>query len=301
MTTNKILITGGTGFLGSHLVHRLSQRGYALTVLSRDADKVKQQFGSLALPVTRVTDLADAGTFKAVINLAGAGIFDRRWTAARKQILRDSRIRLTQELVHWISTSQTPAEVLISGSAVGIYGDQGDVVLIEDSASRADFSQQLCADWEYAALQAADYTRVCLIRTGLVLGSNGGLLQRMRLPFQWGLGGAIGRGQQWMSWIHVEDWLAIVERMLDDRQMSGAYNATAPNPVTNQTFSASLAHLLNRPMLLPLPANAMKLLLGEMATLVLGSQRVLPQRLLAEGFKFEYPDLETALRKLLQP
>jgi len=299
MTANTILITGGTGFLGQHLVRRLSKRGYDVTVLSRDVDKVKRTFGALAHPSTRIADLPDAGHFKAVINLAGAGIFDRRWTEARKHILRDSRIRLTQDLADWINASQTSPEVLISGSAIGIYGDQGDTELDENSDSRADFSQQLCADWEHAALQAANSTRVCLIRTGLVLGRDGGLLQRMRLPFQFGLGGAIGDGRQWMSWIHLEDWLAIVERMIDEPGMRCAYNATAPNPVTNQAFSTRLAETLQRPMLLPLPASFMKLLLGEMAALVLGSQRVVPQRLLAEGFHFQYPELQAALRALL--
>lgn len=301
MTSNKILITGGTGFLGSHLIQRLSQQGYELTVLSRNADKVTQKFGHLVSPATRIADLPDAGTFKAVINLAGAGIFDRYWTNARKQILRESRIQLTQNLVKWINSSKAPCEVLISGSAIGIYGDQGDTILEESSHSLADFSSQLCEDWEKAALEATAATRVCLIRTGLVLGNNGGLLQRMRLPFQLGLGGTIGNGRQWMSWIHIEDWLSIVDYLINNPKLKGPFNATAPNPVTNQTFSTCLAGTLKRPMLLPLPASPMKLLLGEMASLVLGSQRVLPQRLLAEGFKFEYPELEAAMHKLLKP
>lgn len=301
MKKNKILITGGTGFLGSQLVKRLSSQGYELTVLSRNANKVSQKFGNSALPATCFADLADAGTFNAVINLAGAGIFDRYWTKARKQTLRESRIQLTSSLVHWINSSQEPCDVLISGSAIGIYGDQGDTIVDENSYGLPDFSSELCTDWETTAMQANPATRVCLIRTGLVLGNNGGLLQRMRLPFQLGLGGALGSGLQWMSWIHIEDWLAIVEFLIHHPKLNGPFNATAPNPVTNQTFSSTLANLLKKPMLLPLPAGPMKLLLGEMAALVLGSQRVLPQRLLAEGFKFEYPELNAAMSNLLQP
>lgn len=299
MSNTRILITGGTGFLGSHLVNRLSQRGLSLTVWSRDAEKVMQKFGASVTPVTRIEELPDASEFKAVINLAGAGIFDKRWTEARKRLLRDSRIALTRRLAKWIAQSRQGPEAFISGSAIGIYGNQGDSILTETSHCQPDFSQQLCADWENAAQAAMPYTRVCFIRTGLVLGNDGGLLQRMRLPFQWGLGGTLGSGQQWMSWIHIEDWLNIVEHMINNPRISGAYNATAPNPVTNRHFSESLAKTLQRPMLLPLPERLISLLLGEMASLVLGSQRVLPQRLLADGFDFEYPELTSALDKLL--
>ncbi|WP_445370870.1 TIGR01777 family oxidoreductase [Methylomonas sp. HW2-6] len=299
MTSTSILITGGTGFLGSALARRLLAKQYTVTVFGRDAAKIRQQFGSAVGAVTRFADLPDAGAFDAVVNLAGAGIFDRYWTAARKQILRDSRIELTRALVAWIAAG-SKAPVLVNGSAIGIYGDQGDSLLSETSPAKTDFAQQLCADWEAAALAAADHgSRVCLIRTGLVLGRGGGLLQRMLPAFRLGLGGSMGDGRQWMSWIHLEDWLAVAEAMIADPTMSGAYNATAPEPVTNREFSLSLAEVLGRPMLLPLPAGLLKLLLGEMAALVLGSQRVKPERLLAQGFEFQYSRLRPALDAIL--
>jgi uncharacterized protein (TIGR01777 family) len=191
-------------------------------------------------------------------------------------------------------------ELLISGSAIGYYGNQGDTVLTEQSFSKPDFSQQLCSDWENAANQAEQFgVRVCIIRTGLVIASGGGLLLRMLLPFRLGLGGRLGDGNQWMSWIHREDWLAIAHRMITDPSMSGVYNATAPNPVTNREFTRILAHRVNRPALLPVPAWVLKTALGERAELLLGSQRVLPKRLLAEGFSFQFEDLESAIRQAL--
>jgi uncharacterized protein (TIGR01777 family) len=192
-------------------------------------------------------------------------------------------------------------ELLISGSATGYYGDHGDVVLTELSATHPNFSQQLCSDWENEAKQAEQFgVRVCLIRTGLVLADGGGLLKRMVLPFRLGLGGRLGSGRQWMSWIHRQDWIAIALMMITDSSMQGAYNATAPNPVTNSEFTQALADCLKRPALLPVPAWLLKILLGEMSGLVLGSQRVLPERLLAQGFSFKYADLSSALNQTLR-
>lgn len=300
MPNKPILITGGTGFLGTALTHQLLQEQSPVVILGRSAEKVTRSFGDQVQAVTRIQDLADAGQFKAVVNLAGAGIFDRRWSNARKQLLRDSRIRLTEQLVNWMKRSDALPEVFISGSAIGFYGDQKDKRLTEQSVPKLDFAQQLCADWELAALEAEKLgVRVCLIRTGLVLGQGGGILQRMLLPFRLGLGGRLGNGRQWMSWIHIADWVAIVQAMINDADMRGAYNATAPNPVENEQFSTALANVLDRPMLLPLPETTLKLLLGEMANLVLGSQRVIPQRLLQQQFGFQYPKLEAALHNIL--
>lgn len=300
MNASAVLITGGTGFLGGALTRRLLASGHKVTVFGRSAGKVAEIFGDKVEAATQIADLPDASQFKAVVNLAGAGIFDRLWTASRKQVLRDSRIELTNRLTSWIAESKQAPGVLVNGSAIGIYGDCGDQILDEDSTGNPDFAQQLCADWEAAALRAeAAGCRVCLIRTGLVLGNNGGILQRMLLPFRLGLGGRMGNGRQWMSWIHLDDWLSIVEAMINDPAMRGAYNATSPNPVSNQAFSETLAAVLQRPCLLPLPAGALKLLLGEMASLVLGSQRVLPKRLLTSGFAFSQTQLEPALRQIL--
>lgn len=302
MSNKPILITGGTGFLGSALTFKWLQENQAVTVFSRSADKVQRAFGDQVQAVTRIEDLPDASNYKAVVNLQGAGIFDQRWSESRKQVLRASRIDFTRQLVDWVKRSNSPPEVLVNGSAIGFYGDQGDVLLTEQSQPRVDFSQQLCADWEQAALQAeAAGARVCLIRTGLVLGQDGGLLKRMLLPFRFGLGGRLGRGDQWMSWVHLQDWLQIVQTMIDKPDIRGPYNATAPIPVTNAEFSNCLAGVLNRPLLLPMPEFALKLLLGEMATLVLGSQRVIPQRLLDQGHPFQFTQLDIALRNLLFP
>lgn len=300
MTGKSILITGGTGFLGGALADKLLADGRDVVILSRDEGKVSRRFGNSVKAYTRIEDLPDAGEFEAVVNLAGAGIFDRRWSDARKQTLRDSRIRLTGKLVDWMGGSADSLPVLVSGSAIGFYGDRGDEILDETSQARPDFAQCLCADWEAAAMRAETFgVRVCLVRTGLVLGKGGGVLQRMLPAFRLGLGGRFGGGRQWMSWIHIDDWLAIVRAMIDNPDMRGAYNATAPLPVTNQAFSEALAGLLNRPMLLPMPERVLKLLLGEMASLVLCSQRVMPKRLLERQFDFVYNQLEAALRQIL--
>lgn len=297
----KILITGGTGFIGSALTRSLTDQGYEVTVLSRNPDSVEKICGPGIKALNNLNQLKPEDTFQAIINLAGAPIFDARWSDARKQIIRDSRIGLTRQLVASMARMAVKPELLISGSAIGYYGDQGDTVLTEQSATHKDFSEQLCTDWENEAKKAEQLgVRVCLIRTGLVLAEGGGLLKRMLLPFRLGLGGRLGDGQQWMSWIHRQDWIAIARLMITDSSMQGAYNATAPNPVTNSEFARTLAHCLNRPALLPVPAWLLKILLGEMSGLVLGSQRVMPDRLLAQGFKFQYTDLSSALNQVLK-
>ena len=296
----KILITGGTGFIGKALISNLLAEGYEVTVLSREVNSVESICGAGVKAINSLEALKPEDTFQIVINLAGAPIFDARWSDARKQIIRDSRINLTQQLVAGLAHMTIKPELLISGSAIGYYGDQGATILTEYSGVKEDFSQQLCADWENEAKKAEQFgIRVCLIRTGLVLGEGGGLLQRMLLPFKFCLGGRLGGGQQWMSWIHREDWIAIALKMIIDTSMSGAYNATAPNPATNSQFTKALADALNRPALLPVPAWLLKKLLGEMSELVLGSQRVFPERLLAAGFKFKYTTLSSALTQLL--
>ncbi|MDP3331698.1 MAG: TIGR01777 family oxidoreductase [Methylococcaceae bacterium] len=295
-----ILITGGTGFIGSKLTESLIKQGHNVTILSRDPNKVSALFGSMVTALSDLRQLTPDSSYQVIINLAGAPIFDARWSEARKQLLRNSRIDLTTQLVESMSRMLVKPDVFISGSAIGYYGDQGDNILTEQSASRADFSQQLCADWEAAAISAEKHgIRVCLIRTGLVIADGGGLLQRMLLPFRLCLGGRLGEGNQWMSWIHRQDWIAIAEAMIADNSMHGAYNATAPNPVTNNEFTKTLAACLKRPALLPVPAWLLKMLLGEMSELVLGSQRVIPDRLLANGFKFQYPNLTNAINQAL--
>lgn len=295
-----VLITGGTGFIGRALAQHLTRQGHAVTVLSRNPDKVAAICGPGVAALGDLKQLKAEDAYQVIINLAGEPIFDARWTEARKKLIRDSRINLTGQLIDGIERMAVKPDVLISGSAIGYYGDQGDTVLTEQSAPNPDFSHRLCADWEQAAQKAEQFgVRVCLIRTGLVIAAGGGLLKRLLLPFRLGLGGRLGSGRQWMSWIHREDWIAIAQAMITDTSMQGAYNATAPHPVSNLEFTQTLARCLNRPALLPVPAGLLKILLGEMSELVLGSQRVMPERLLAQGFGFQYPDLASALRQAL--
>lgn len=296
-----ILITGGTGFIGKKLVEQLIGQGHRISVLSRNPERVPSVCGPGVTGLGSFDDITPDHRFDAVFNLAGAPIFDKRWTETQKRILWDSRVRLTDRLFETLERLNVKPEVLISGSAIGYYGNQGDTLLDEDSPAKDDFSHRLCSAWEASALQVEQVdVRVCLIRTGLVIGHGGGLLQRMLLPFKLGLGGRIGTGTQWMSWIHLQDWINIACAMLKDESMRGAYNATAPNPVTNREFTETLAACLKRPALLPIPARVLKLLLGEMSELVLGSQRVVPARLMNLGFSFEYEDLLPAIDEALR-
>lgn len=296
----KILITGGTGFIGAALCHALTADGHELTVLSRVPDKVPQLCGSAAQALGHLQELSAARHFDAIINLAGEGIAATRWTPQRKQLLKVSRIGITQQLLRYIERAEDKPEVLISGSAVGFYGDQGQNLVNEATPPHDEFAHQLCAEWESSAQQAENYgVRVCIIRTGLVIGSGGGFLQRLLPPFKWGLGGRLGDGTQWMPWIHRDDYLAIVRLLLTSPTLTGVFNGTAPNPVTNAEFTDCLAKVLHRPALVPVPAFALRLLLGEMAALLLGGQRAIPERLLQTKFTFQYPSLEAALRSVV--
>jgi uncharacterized protein (TIGR01777 family) len=297
----KILITGGTGFIGQTLCPTLLAAGHTLTVLSRSPDKVLTLFDKRVTPLNTLQALEDSDHFDAIINLAGAPIVGGRWTNKRKQILIHSRIDITQELVKFIARSKTKPNVFLSGSAIGFYGDQGDNIVDEFSLSHDDFGHQLCAKWENEAEKAKQYdVRVCLLRTGLVVGKNGGFLQKMIPPFKLGLGGSLGSGMQWMSWIHIQDHVGICLALINNPELSGQFNLTAPNPVTNKNFTQTLADLLNRPAFLPMPAWVLRLMLGEMSALLLGGQRVIPKRMQDAGFQFKFPELKAALHDVLK-
>ncbi len=245
--------------------------------------------------------LSESDHFDAIINLAGAPIFGKCWTDERKQILLHSRIDTTQDLVQFIARAQSKPEVFLSGSAIGFYGNQGDTILDESSPGHDDFGHQLCVKWENEAEKTKEYgVRVCLLRTGLVIGKKGGFLQPMILPFKLGLGGRLGSGKQWMPWIHIDDHVAICLVLFNNTELEGAFNLTAPNPITNQVFAQTLARTLHRPAFLPAPAWILKPLLGEMSELLLGSQRVIPKRILGAGYQFEFAELEAALQQVLQ-
>ncbi|MGD0958172.1 MAG: TIGR01777 family oxidoreductase [Methylomonas sp.] len=300
MDKKPILVTGGTGFLGGQLISSLLSKQWPVSVFSRSEQTVRRKFGAKVSAYTRLEQLPGAGEFSAIVNLAGAGIFDSLWTAKRKNILRNSRIELTRGLVDWLRNSAQKPALLISGSAIGYYGDQGEQLLTEQSPAVSDFAHLLCRDWEAEAQQAADIgVRVCIIRTGLVLGE-GGLLKRMLPAYRLGLGGVFGGGQQWMSWIHWRDWVSIAEAMIGQPDMQGVYNATAPHPVTNRRFTLALAGALHKTVRMPpLPAWLLRALMGEMADLLLASQRVSPERMLERGYSFLYPELDTALNDIL--
>ena len=293
----RILITGGTGFIGSQLCKSLLSRGDSITILSRrPAEMVTAMCGQQIAAIDNLICLIPSDHFEVIINLSGEPIADSRWSPGRKQKLRDSRIKVTEQLIDFVAIAEQKPDILISGSAIGYYGNQDDRILDEDSGFVEDFGHRLCAEWEQTAMQASNYgVRVCILRTGLVIGENGGFLKRMIFPFKLGLGGRIGNGKQWMSWIHRNDLIAMIEYLIDTPRLHGIFNGTAPNPVTNSEFTRRLAAVLNRPAMLPIPAFVLKLMLGEMSTLLLGGQRVLPKRFQAEKFVFEFENLDQAL------
>lgn len=305
-----ILITGGTGFIGSALVPALlagdgHSPGHRLTLLTRQPDAVSARYaGEIASGNVRVLSSLDQLTrddvFEAVINLAGEGIADRPWSLQRKRELRASRINLTENLVDWMRRARQRPAVLISGSAVGWYGSQGERVLEEDASAHDEYVHQLCHDWEQAARAAeALGVRVCLLRTGVVLGPGGGMLRRLLPVFGLGLGGQLGSGGQYLSWISLADVVQVILRLLRERDMKGVYNLTGPRPVSNAEFTATLARLLRRPAILRVPATVLKLAMGEMSTLLLDGQRVVPSRLLQARQTFQHATLEAALRYAL--
>lgn len=287
----RILISGGSGFIGQALSKALMARGDDVIIWSRESSVQPGWITQLE----HINEPVDA-----VVNLAGAGIVDQRWTAERKQLLRDSRIVTTQTLVDWMKTVASPPKILISGSAIGYYGNHVQGELDEHAEPKDGFPHQLCADWETEALKAeALGIRVCLIRTGVVLGANQGALKKMLPPFKLGLGGPIASGEQWMSWIHIEDEVDAICWLIDQPSLKGAFNLTAPEAVTNSTFSKTLGKVLNRPAVFKVPGVVMKLMLGDASELLLEGQCVRPKALQDSGFVFKYPTLHSALANLL--
>lgn len=294
-----ILLTGGTGLIGRALCKRWSAEGHQLWVWSRTPEQVARLCGAGVQGVGRLEQL-DAVVLDAVVNLAGAPIADRPWTKSRKALLWDSRVTLTDQLVTWLGTRAQRPAVLVSGSAVGWYGDGGEHRLTEaDQPVSADFASQLCSAWEERAMEATALgMRVVLIRTGLVLAPDGGFLKRLLPLFKLGLGGRLGDGRQWMPWVHIDDQIGLIDFLLRQPGASGSYNACAPEPVRNADFTRRLGQCLHRPAVLPVPAMVLKPF-GELSGLLLGGQHVLPQRLLDEGFRFRFRELDRALADLL--
>lgn len=293
-----ITITGGTGFIGRRVVARLLAEGHSVHVLGRTAPPGGVRFSAWDPAAGEPPQDSLAGA-DAVVYLAGEPVA-QRWTPRARRAIRASRIEGTRLLIAAASRlSQKPA-VLVCASAIGIYGSRGDEVLTESSPTGQGFLADVCREWESSADLAGFLgLRVVKLRIGVVLGRGGGALARMLLPFKAGLGGRLGSGRQWMSWISVDDLVKLVRFAIEQPSLRGVVNATAPNPVTNADFTATLAAILKRPAVLPVPAFVLKTMFGQMAEILLGSQRVLPQAAQAAGFRFEHPHLAPALRRAL--
>lgn len=295
----KIVVAGGSGFLGRALVGALAADGHEIVVLSRSAGTS----GGAAHAAVAWTPDGSVGPWaraldgaRAVVNLAGESI-GKRWTAARKARIRDSRVRATRSLAAAVANASPPVPVFVSGSAVGYYGPRGDETISEDTAPGRGFLAEVCRAWEDEARRAAsDRTRVVLIRTGLVLARDGGALAQMLLPFRLFVGGPVGSGRQYWPWIHRDDWVGLVRWAIERDEIAGAVNATAPHPETARAFARALGRALGRPSWLPTPAFALRLVLGEMADeLLLSGQRAVPARAIRGGYRFRYEELPPAL------
>lgn len=295
-----ILITGGSGFIGRALCRKAISRGWSVTVLSRQPEqRVRQICGPNVRVIPSVSDIADLPAIDHVINLAGEPILAGRWTSARKQRIRESRIELTKQLINALSRRPTKPATLISGSAVGYYGDTGEEICTESQPAGNGFAASLCRDWERAAQPVGVLgIRLCIVRTGIVLDDSGGPLKKMLLPFKLGLGGPIGNGRQWFPWITRDDLCALIFFLIDQPACHGIFNATAPEAVRQGEFAQMLAAQMHRPALLPVPAFVMKALLGEASELLLASQRVRPDAAMQAGFVFQHPSMQQALATL---
>lgn len=298
----RVLVSGTNGLIGSALLAALRTDGDEVTRLVRGPAGPGDVAWDPAAGTVDETALAAAGV-DAVVHLAGEGIATRRWTKAQKQRIRDSRLRGTAGLCEALARLDRPPSVMVSGSAIGWYGDRANEVLTEDSGPGQGFLAQVCQDWETATTPAADAgIRVACVRTGIVLSATGGALKKQLPIFRLGLGGPLGRGRQYTSWIHIDDEVGAILHALRTPELTGPFNATAPTPVTAAEFARTLGRVLRRPAILPVPRPALAVVLGwELSGELLASQRLAPTRLQAGGYRFSYPDLEPALRQLLCP
>jgi uncharacterized protein len=307
---DNFLITGATGFIGQKLVRALLADGQRVTVLSRDAKRASALFEGGVTSITSMADLPMNQVIDVIINLAGARILGWRWSAARRQVLLQSRIATTHSLVEWIARAEKKPRLLLSASAIGYYGvqAQGDhTELGEDSPAQSIFMSTLCQEWEATAHQAAGFgVAVKCMRFGVVLGQQGAL-PMMLLPIKLGIGGPLGSGEQWQAWIHINDLirgiaflLRSTDEGLTEAARSEAYNFTAPECLQQKQFAQIAAGVLHRPSFMPTPAFPMRIALGEQADLLLEGQRVVPKRILEQGFTFTFPDLKSALEDILK-
>jgi uncharacterized protein (TIGR01777 family) len=294
----KVAISGATGLIGTALRESLAADGIQIVALSRSPS---------IPPLETITwDVAngrfDASRLEevdAVVHLAGEPIA-QRWNEERKKAIRDSRVKSTRLLVEGLKSLKRRPKVLISGSAIGFYGDRGDETLVESSPPGTGFLPETCQAWEHAAMEAMGLgIRTAVLRTGIVLSTKGGALKKMLLPFRLGAGGPVGSGRQWMSWIHIDDLVGAIRHILQKDEIMAAVNGVAPEPVTNADFSKALGRVLSRPAFLPAPGFGLKIAFGEMASILLEGQKVLPKKLLDTGYRFRFPELPGALEDLL--
>ncbi|GAB1267772.1 TIGR01777 family oxidoreductase [Aurantivibrio infirmus] len=292
-----LLITGGTGFIGTALCSHLSDQ-HDITLKTRYPESISGNIKG----ISSLSQLAPTKVFDVVINLAGEPIANKRWSKNQKRKIIDSRINGTEELVNFFKNSKEKPSLLISGSAIGYYGvGSTNETIDEDNSGDKSFSSSLCTKWENTAMQAESLgIRTCTLRTGIVLGKNGGALKRMLLPFKLGLGGRIGTRDQWMSWIHIDDLIGIINYCIEHKDLHGPINGTAPNPTSNAEFTKILSKTLKRPAFFHLPSPIIKFLAGEMGEeLLLAGKKVVPSKILAAGYNFKYAYLEEALSNIL--
>jgi uncharacterized protein len=299
----RVFITGGTGLVGTSLVNELRLRSHEPVVLSRNRTSAAAKLGSGVEIVEGDPTVSGSwqdvvGGCDAVINLAGENIFARRWNDEFKARIRDSRLRGTRNVVDAMGKGRTPG-VLVNASAVGFYGPCGDEPLTEESPPGNDFLAHVCVEWEAAARSLPSSSRLVIARIGIVLSPHGGALAKMLTPFQLGVGGPVGNGRQWMSWVHQQDVVGILLHGIDNPSVSGVLNAAATEPVTNKQFSKALGRALGRPSFFPVPVFVLKLRFGQVAEVIATGQRALPRRTVDSGYQFRFPSIDGALMHVL--
>ncbi|HXG86379.1 MAG TPA: TIGR01777 family oxidoreductase [Pyrinomonadaceae bacterium] len=296
----KILISGASGLVGTHLIPTLEAKNHKIYKLVRKTPRSSDEIQWDAARGFSKTEQAKIENFDAVVHLAGDNVASENWSDEKKRKIKESRTIGTKVLVDALQKTQNPPKHFISASAVGFYGNRQSEICTEESVQGAGFLPEVCAEWEREAMRAESFARVVCMRIGVVLAKDGGALEKMLTPFKFGVGGTVGSGKQWMSWIALDDIVSIIDFFLDNENLRGAFNLTAPNPVTNEEFTKALGHALNRPTILPIPEFAIKLMFGEMGeTLLLQGARAVPKRLEEAGYKFKYTNVDEAMKHVV--
>jgi hypothetical protein len=297
----RCLITGGTGFIGQHLIRKLDHP----VVLGRNTERIRNLHADVTAYQWDPNEPIDPLVFEGVdtiYHLAGESVYKGRWNTLKKNRIKKSRVQGTRSIVQALAELDQPPSTLICASAIGYYGSRGDEILIESSPQGNDFLSEVCVAWEDEAKKAENLgLRVVSLRIGIVLGTGGGTLAQMLFPFKFGLGGRLGNGHQYMSWIHIDDLTGILLHAAEDKALCGPVNCVSPTPVTNREFTRELADTLHRPAIFSVPDCALRLVFGEFATVITGSQRVIPEKITGSGFIFSFPELPGALSNLVGP